>query len=121
VTAAAAAIEAGAVVQMVDPNPLRQSQSHQFGASDGDDRLLTDIAIDFSGAPAAVNAALQRLDLGGRLVLAGSVSPGPAVSVDPEDVVRRWLTITGVHNYEPRHLGQAVAFLAATSEKYPWA
>jgi putative phosphonate catabolism associated alcohol dehydrogenase len=121
VTAAAAATEAGAVVQMVDPNPLRQSQSHQFGASDGDDRLLTDIAIDFSGAPAAVNAALQRLDLGGRLVLAGSVSPGPAVSVDPEDVVRRWLTITGVHNYEPRHLGQAVAFLAATSEKYPWA
>ncbi|OYD70340.1 zinc-binding dehydrogenase [Rhodococcus sp. OK302] len=120
VTAAAAAVEAGADVRVVEPNPSRQRQSHRFGASD-DDGATTDIAIDFSGVWTAVDAALQRLDVGGRLVLAGSVSPGPAIAVDPEDVVRRWLTITGVHNYEPRHLSRAVALLATTCEKYPWA
>lgn len=31
------------------------------------------------------------------------------------------MTITGVHNYKPRHLAQGVDFLARTAEKYPWA
>ncbi len=34
--------------------------------------------------------------------------------------MRQWLTITGVHNYEPRHLHQAVDFLDRTREQYPW-
>ncbi len=73
-----------------------------------------------TGSSAAVSAALGRLDIGGTLVLAGSVTPGPALAVDPETVVRQWLTITGVHNYEPRHLHQAVDFLDRTREQYPW-
>lgn len=72
-----------------------------------------------SGSAPAIGAALARLDIGGRLVLAGSVAPGPPVPVDPERVVRGWLTVTGVHNYEPRHLRQAVAML--DRYRYPWA
>jgi hypothetical protein len=45
------------------------------------------------------------------LVLVGSVSPTSTVAVDPEAVVRRLLTIRGVHNYAPEHLLQAVRFL----------
>jgi|GEM_PF-6497766 len=62
--AAAAAVEAGADVLVVEPNPSRQRQSHRFSASD-DDGATTDIAIDFSGVWTAVDAALQRLDVGG--------------------------------------------------------
>lgn len=121
VTAAAAVAELGASsVRVIDHNPLRQQHSHEFGAVD-DDGEPVDVAIDFSGASSAVQAALGRLDTGGRLVLAGSVTPGPPIAVDPEAVVRGWLTITGVHNYEPRHLAQGVDFLARTAEKYPWA
>ena len=119
ITAAAAAGERGASVSVLDRDPERQRQSRAFGAGE-DDGAQTDVAIDFSGSSSAVQAALERLDVGGRLVLAGSVAPGAAITVDPQAVVRNWLTITGIHNYEPRHLHQAVAFLRETGEKYPW-
>lgn len=35
-----------------------------------------------------------------------------------EWLVRGWRTITGVHNYEPRHLEQAVEFL--TDSQIDW-
>ncbi|BBZ06716.1 hypothetical protein MDOR_08850 [Mycolicibacterium doricum] len=68
-----------------------------------------------------VEAAVARLDIGGALVLAGSVMPGRPVSFDPESLVRNWWTIGGGHNYEPRHLEQVVAFLHRTRDAYPWA
>lgn len=52
-------------------------------------------------------------------VLEGSVSPGCAIAVDPEAGVRGWRSVSGVHNYESRHLERAVAFLAAPTR--PWA
>lgn len=119
VTAAAVATESGASVRIVDRDAVRQEHARAFGA-DGDDGRSVDIAVDFSGASSAVQAAFGRLDVGGRLILAGSVAPGPAVAVDPEAIVRKWLTIKGVHNYEPRHLAQAVAFLDDTGDTYPW-
>lgn len=75
--------------------------------------------MDFSGGASAVEAAFGALDIGGCLVQAGSVSPGRAIAVDPEVIVRGWRSVSGVHNYEPRHLEQAVAFLAASTR--PWA
>ena len=54
------------------------------------------------------------------MVLAGSVTPGPQVSIDPEQMVRGWRTITGVHNFEPHHLAEAVDFLAADGVTLPW-
>lgn len=80
-----------------------------------------DVAVELSGHPAGVASALAALDIGGRAVLAGSVSPTAPQTFDPEQIVRRHLTVTGVHNYEPRHLEQAVAFLAGPGSGYPWA
>lgn len=120
VTASAAAADRGASVSLIDRDPLRQKRSQDFGARE-DDGDSVDRVVDFSGAAAPVQAAIGRLDTGGRLVLAGSVSPGPPITVDPEAIVRQWLTITGVHNYEPRHLAQAIVFLDSTREKYQWA
>lgn len=118
-TAVAACLDAGACVQVVDNHPDRLALAAEFGAHGGDDDPV-DVAIDYTGSSDAVSAALDRLDIGGVLVLAGSVLPGPSLSVDPESVVRRWLTITGVHNYEPRHLRQALAFLDRTLGRHPW-
>src|SRR4029079_12882692 len=78
------------------------------------------VAIDYTGSTDALGAALARLDIGGALVIAGSVTPAPALAVDPEQVVRRWLTITGVHHYAPRPLHQAVRFLDRTLHRHPW-
>ena len=47
--------------------------------------------------------------------------PAGRVALDPEQVVRRQLTIRGTHNYAPRHLQQAVAFLERCHERFPFA
>ncbi|MFN6552516.1 zinc-binding dehydrogenase [Mycolicibacterium septicum] len=118
-TSVAACAAAGADVQVVDRNADRMALVPHFGGRESDGGPV-DVAIDYTGSSAAVADALGRLDIGGTLVLAGSVTPGPALAVDPETVVRQWLTITGVHNYEPRHLHRAVKFLDDTRERYPW-
>ena len=118
-TAAAVCVRAGAAVQMIETNEWRSQLAERFGAGP-DTGGPVDIAVDYTGATSVVTAALCRLDVGGVLVLAGSVLPGPPVLVDPQTVVRRWLTITGVHNYEPRHLAGAIEFLDATKDVFPW-
>lgn len=118
-TAVAACAEAGADVQVVDIDPGRLELATEFGGRAGDGGPV-DVAIDYTGSTDAVAQALGRLDIGGVLVLAGSVMPGAPLAVDPEAVVRQWLTITGVHNYEPRHLRRAVEFLDRTRDRYPW-
>ncbi|MBF6266465.1 zinc-binding dehydrogenase [Nocardia farcinica] len=118
-TAAAACAHRGAHVAVRDVVAARAALAAGFGGG-ADDGLPVDAAFDFSGSSAAIADALTRLDIGGALVLAGSVAPGPPVPLDAERVVRRWLRIAGVHNYEPRHLTDAVDFLAATVGTYPW-
>ena len=79
-----------------------------------------DVVLEFSGSSEAVGGALPRIRTGGTLVLVGSVFPSDPVAVPPERIVRGCLTIRGIHNYAPAHLGQAVAFLAANARTYPF-
>lgn len=79
-----------------------------------------DVALEFSGAASAVSECLAALNIGGTAVLAGTVAPVGDIALDPEWLVRGWRTITGVHNYEPHHLTEAVAFLEAEGEHIPW-
>lgn len=124
-TAVAIAHHAGAEVTAVDPHPARRELALAFGA----DRVLApdqatpevDVAVELSGAATSVAACLDALDVGGVLVLAGSVSPGPAVPLDPERVVRRLLTVVGVHNYRAVDLADAVDFLATHHRDHPFA
>lgn len=126
VASAVAAHHKAASVTVSDVNPQRLELARKFGASQTrradqvTHAAAYDIALDLSGAQPALEAALSSLDIGGRLVLAGSVAPGPALTVDPERMVRSLLSLSGVHNYEPRHLQQAMDFLVATTAKYPW-
>jgi threonine dehydrogenase-like Zn-dependent dehydrogenase len=48
---------------------------------------------------------------GGRYVTAGFVFPGADVALDASTIVGRLVTIRGVHNYHPRHLVRALAFV----------
>ncbi|WP_040157100.1 alcohol dehydrogenase catalytic domain-containing protein [Mobilicoccus massiliensis] len=124
--AAALARSAGAVsVAVAELDPERAHRARELGA----DTVITppatpeggvDVAIELSGHPDGVALAIGALDVGGRAALAGSVTPGAPVPIDPERVVRRHLGIVGVHNYEPRHLAAAVDFLAESGAAYDW-
>jgi len=80
-----------------------------------------DVAVEVCGNQSAVDQALRSLRIGGRYVIAGLVTPGSNLDVDANQVTRNYLTISGIHNYHPRHLEQALQFLGAHSDKYPYA
>lgn len=123
--ACAVATQAGAAQVVVhDPVAERAAQALRFGADSrwdsADAAPSVDVAVELSGHPDGVATALAAIDVGGRAVLAGSVAPTPPQAFDPERIVRGHLRVTGVHNYEPLHLEQAVAFLAGPGAAYPW-
>ncbi|HIM29868.1 MAG TPA: alcohol dehydrogenase [Planctomycetes bacterium] len=79
-----------------------------------------DVALELSGSSSAVESGWNMMRIGGTLVLVGSVFPGPPVSMAPERIVRRNLTIRGIHNYCPKDLVNAVEFLAAHHQEFPF-
>ncbi|TGD31515.1 dehydrogenase [Brevibacterium sp. S22] len=113
-----------AEVIAADPHPHRRRLAEQAGAAKtvepGTAVDDVDVALELSGAEAGVRSCLGSLGIGGTVVLAGSVTPGPEVSIDPEQMVRGWRTVTGVHNFEPHHLAEAVDFLAGDGAQLPW-
>lgn len=116
----------------VDPDPTRRELAKRFGftQSCAPEEFASlaaaicphgfDIAIEMSGHNAAFAAAWQQLRIGGALVLVGAVFPSPPVPVELEQLVRRQITLRGIHNYAPRHLAHAVDFLTASYQKYPF-
>jgi len=86
---------------------------------DGTSKRGADLAIDVSGAPAAMEASLAAVRTGGRVVFVGAVAPTRPLAVNAESVVRRLLTIRGLHNYVPEDLVTAVDFLDSAVATYP--
>jgi putative phosphonate catabolism associated alcohol dehydrogenase len=127
-TATAIATARGARVIVADPDPTRRQLALRFGAiasyspSTNPDDISSvldaagvsdgfDTVIEASGSRAAVAEALTSAAVGGAIVLVGSVSPTAPVPVDPEQIVRRLLTVSGVHNYTAQQLAAAAAYM----------
>lgn len=134
VTACAWAASLGAsVVIACDLDADRRALARSFGASHALplDELASfiapatggrgvDAAIELTGSPDAFEAMAPLVRTGGTIVLIGATYPARSVPLSMEDVVRRCLTIRGLHNYAPRHLAAALAFLDA-HPGYPFA
>jgi alcohol dehydrogenase len=134
VTACAMARVAGAGAVLVsDPVPecreraLRFGAMHVFPAEElaAEVNAYTqgrgaDLVLELAGAAGTVEAGLALARTGGTVVLGGAVAPVGTIALDPEDVIRRLLTIRGVHNYHPSDLATALAFLAGPGRDYPW-
>lgn len=123
-----------ATIVCVEPDTGRRERARQFGATHVTDGAglaavarqagLThgfDAVVELSGHPSAVEIAWPLIRMGGTLVLVGSVFPAPPVPIAFEQIVRRQLTIRGIHNYAPRHLATAVQFLARHHHEFPFA
>ena len=103
---------AGGTPLLLDPSPDDTSTGRPEVIDNLTDGHGVDVAIDVSGATSAIEAALGWLRIGGQAILVGSVFESPPIPLDPQDVVRRMLRISGLHNYRPRDLQAALAFLA---------
>jgi alcohol dehydrogenase len=79
-----------------------------------------DVVIEVCGIPDVIPQGLQMLRIGGRYVLAGLVNPEADVTIDANMLVKRWITMRGIHNYHPRHLIQALDFVMANRSRFPF-
>lgn len=79
-----------------------------------------DIVLEVCGVPSVVQSGIQMLRVGGRYVLAGFVGPGAEVKIDAHDLVKKWITLRGIHNYHPKHLIQALDFVMSNRERFPF-
>jgi len=79
-----------------------------------------DVAFEVCGVKNVVKQAVQVLRIGGRYLIAGLVTPGSDLDIDGNQLTRKYLTIKGIHNYHPRHLGMALKFLEKHHQKYPY-
>lgn len=80
-----------------------------------------DAALELSGIRSSAEATLSLVRIGGTVVWAGTASPIGDVPIDPEQVVRRLLTLRGMHNYAPEDLETALGFLERNHTRYPFA
>jgi alcohol dehydrogenase len=79
-----------------------------------------DAVIEVCGVPDVIPHGLQMLRVGGRYVLGGLVNPNANVTIDANVLLRRWITMRGIHNYHPRHLIQALDFVMANRKRFPF-
>jgi len=111
----------------VDAVPERRALGLRFGVDVALDPAEAaslpadaDAVIEVCGDPSAIPVGLGWLRAGGRYVVAGMVSPGAMVTLDANLLLRRCVTLVGVHNYHPRHLPQALAFVVANRTRFPF-
>jgi threonine dehydrogenase-like Zn-dependent dehydrogenase len=80
-----------------------------------------DVAIEASGAPAAVSMALDVVRDGGRVVVCGHYTDNGPVEIHPHfQVNRKHVEIRGVWGCDFSHFHRAVAIAARHGNRIPW-
>lgn len=79
-----------------------------------------DAVLEVAGVSALVPEGIRLLRAGGTYGFVGMVHPHSKLELTGEQVIRKHLTLFGIHNYGPTHLDEAIAFLARTYNDYPY-
>ncbi len=116
-------------ILVLDADVARAEMAKNFGADDvagGEDiakaiadcvqddpsgRHRINVLLEFSGIPQAIENTLSTLDIGGVAVWVGATFPQDNIVINAEYIVRRLLTIKGLHNYNAQDLIHAVEFI----------
>ena len=80
-----------------------------------------DVAMEVCGAASVVPIGIRMLRTGGRYVIGGLGNPGSDFKLDGSEIMKKWITLRGVHNYHPRHLIQALDFVMVNRNRFPFA
>jgi Zn-dependent alcohol dehydrogenase len=67
-----------------------------------------------------IPVGLKCLRKGGHYIEIGNVFPGANFTYDASDIIFRWLTIKGVHNYDTKHLEWGIDFLQRYQSIFPF-
>jgi putative phosphonate catabolism associated alcohol dehydrogenase len=112
-------------IHAVDISGRRIETARRFGATETflfqhikDSLPKSDIVMDFSGSNEAMLAGLAQLETGGTAVWAGATFPQEPLALSAEDLIRRIITLRGIHNYNVSDLVSAVEFMESTNGRY---
>lgn len=119
----------GGIVTMFDLVEKRLNQARLFGASNcvllGMEDIKNhadqfDIVIDTSGSLQAMDQTLGLSKIGGTIVWVGGVFPQDSLSLDTELVIRKILSLKGLHNYNREDFHHAIDYLTEHYQVYPY-
>lgn len=118
-------------IVVTDMNEKRLFLARRFGANqtihikkqDINERLNQggiDRFIDMSGSPEAMEAGIDTLQVNGRAILIGAVFKQRRTQIDAEQIIRKLISIKGLHNYNYNDFSAAVDFMINNWKKYPF-
>lgn len=79
-----------------------------------------DIAFDMSGSPDAMELGVNHLSIGGTAVWIGAVFNTRKVELDAEKIIRRLISIKGLHNYNFDDFRYALDFITRSYKRFPF-
>jgi putative phosphonate catabolism associated alcohol dehydrogenase len=79
-----------------------------------------DVVFEVAGVKELIPQGVQLLRPGGDYILVGLVHPDSALTITAEQIIRKCISITGVHNYAPWHLEESIAFLQRNQKNFPF-
>ena len=79
------------------------------------------VALDYSGAPATMEALTGLLGIGGTAVFVGATHPERPLQISAEQLIRNVHTLKGLHNYNEQDFIAAVEFMEQHHERFPFA
>ena len=79
-----------------------------------------DVCIEVCGRPSVVATGIEMLRTGGRYIIGGLVNPKAELTIDGNLILRKMITMRGIHNYHPRQLIQALDFVMANRARFPF-
>jgi alcohol dehydrogenase len=109
----------------LDSQPQRRADANRMGfttiAPESMSVMLSDVTagaqvdsyLELAGNVSDFPLLMRHMAVGSTIVFAGAVFPSPALPLDMEAVIRKCITIKGIHNYRPEHLVRAMAFVSA--------
>jgi putative phosphonate catabolism associated alcohol dehydrogenase len=106
-----------------DLSPQRLALVAEFGGiplAHGEKRQPVDLVLEVTGSSAVVPDGIKALRPGGHYIWAGMVHPETQLDLTGEAVLRKCLTLRGVHNYAPHHLSEGLDFLAQNHTRLPF-
>ncbi len=80
-----------------------------------------DVVLECVGLPGAVVEGVELCRDGGKYLVLGHYCDAGPVSFNPHVITRKQLQVFGSWSSEPRHLKQAIEFLRANPERFPFA
>ncbi len=80
-----------------------------------------DLGVEVSGITGGLPNLIEWSAIGGRCLTLGYVYPNAHISVDADHLVRKCVTVRGVHNYHYTALGDSLRFIEENRKRYPFA